>query len=496
MLNKKYGHIKSGPDVYTYQIGEADEMPGIFSVEQTESVASRPLNPINLNGYFVYPFGENNLEPNETKVLISSNRLLPELIEKQVKMLYGQGPTLYRKTKDKDGKPCREYIEDPQIQQWLENWRENGLEDDYTTYLNKCIRSYYYTEGCFSKWRLSRGSKFSKAYPVVGLEHVSVTRCRLASTHNLTGRTDFEASEFNKVIVGNWSMSSSKEYKVYPKFDYTRPLAHDTSVSYSKNPTHGEEIYAFSVFYRGVVEWIKGANLSPKYINDYLKNALSARLHIIIPSAWMEGKARMLTEMCSRNSDRISQADEGTKVVLEKVKFGENDYMEVGTEYHDGLLQEFTSRELKKLGQFLSGAGKNQGKYYATTSYTDEDGHEQRWRIEEIPQKYKEYIEAITSYDERADYVMLSAKGLDPSISNISKEGVISKSGSDAYYNYLIYLNGLTIPENVVCSDLNFALKLNFPKQYAAGTRIGFYRPAIAKQQDVTPKNRLENHEE
>ena len=74
----------------------------------------------------------------------------------------------------------------------------------------------------------------------------------------------------------------------------------------------------------------------------------------------------------------------------------------------------------------------------------DEGGNEQRWKIEEIPQKYKEYIEAIRSYDERADSVMLAAKGIDSSISNISKEGVISKSGSDALYNYLIYLNGLT----------------------------------------------------
>ena len=153
----------------------------------------------------------------------------------------------------------------------------------------------------------------------------------------------------------------------------------------------------------------------------------------------------------------------------------------------------FTSLELKKLGQFLSGAGKNQGKYYATTSFTDDNGQEHRWRIEEIPQKYKEYIEAIKSYDERADYVMLAAKGLDPSISNVSKEGVISKSGSDAYYNYLIYLNGLTIPESVVCSALNYAIKLNFPAKYSSGIRIGFYRPTIAKQQDVTPENRLQN---
>ena len=91
---------------------------------------------------------------------------------------------------------------------------------------------------------------------------------------------------------------------------------------------------------------------------------------------------------------------------------------------------------------------------------------------------------------------MLSAKGLDPSISNVSREGVISKSGSDAYYNYVIYLNGLTIPESVVCADLNYAIKLNFPQKYRRGIRIGFYRPAIARQQDIAPSQRITNQTE
>ena len=90
---------------------------------------------------------------------------------------------------------------------------------------------------------------------------------------------------------------------------------------------------------------------------------------------------------------------------------------------------------------------------------------------------------------------MLSSKGLDSSISNVSKDGIVSKSGSDAYYNYMIYLNGLTIPETVVCADVNTALRINFPDKYRSGIRIGFYRPAIARQQDVTPENRMSNNQ-
>ncbi len=494
-MNRR-GYIKTEGGVYTYQIGDDVPAGQMVAADLAAAANKGPLLPLNVNGYYVYPFGQNNTEPNEAKELISTNRLLPGLIDKQVGMLYGRGPALYKESKDKDGFPSRQYIQDSEIKSWLENWRENGLADDYTTYLNKCARTFYYCEGIFSKWRFARGSALSKSMPVAGLEHISVTRCRLATSENITGRTDFEDYEFNKVIVGNWDgNSSSREYKVYPRFDYKKPMAHPTVISYSKNPTHGEEIYAHNTFYHGVKDWIQGSNLTPKYINDYLANALSARLHIIIPEAWMQSKRQLLQDICERNAGKVSEAKENETVELEKITFGEDEVMEVGCEYSDALLGEFTSRELKKLGQFLSGAGKNQGKYYATTAFTDDNGQEQRWRIEEIPQKYKEYIEAIKSYDERADYVMLAAKGLDPSISNVSKEGVISKSGSDAYYNYLIYLNGLTIPESVVCADLNYAIKLNFPQKYADGVRIGFYRPTIAKQQDVTPENRLQNQQ-
>ena len=91
--------------------------------------------------------------------------------------------------------------------------------------------------------------------------------------------------------------------------------------------------------------------------------------------------------------------------------------------------------------------------------------------------------------------LMLSSKGLDSSISNVSKDGIVSKSGSDAYYNYMIYLNGLTIPETVVCADVNTALKINFPDKYRSGIRIGFYRPAIARQQDTAPVARMTNNQ-
>ena len=92
--------------------------------------------------------------------------------------------------------------------------------------------------------------------------------------------------------------------------------------------------------------------------------------------------------------------------------------------------------------------------------------------------------------------VLLSAKGIDSSISNVSSEGIISKSGSDAYYNYMIYLTQQSIPEQVVCADVNYAIRLNFPEEYAQGIRIGFYRPAISRQEEIAPSQRMSNQKE
>jgi hypothetical protein len=279
---------------------------------------------------------------------------------------------------------------------------------------------------------------------------------------------------------------------VYPRFRYAEPYKHRAAISYSKNPSHGEEVYAFNVFFRGIREWIKGSNLTPKYINNFLENSLSARHHVIIPKAWVDSKRTMLEEMCAANFER---EEKGEKELL-VVKFSEDNIMKVGTKFHEGLLNEYTNKELERLSAVLSGAGKNQGKLFSTFSFTGDDGKEVRWIIEEIPQKYKEYITGLTDYDKRADEVMLSAKGIDSSISNISKDGIISNSGSNALYNYMIYLSNLTIPEEVVCHDINFALKLNFPNEYRSGIRIGFYRSAIARQQEVSPQDRPINNAE
>ena len=146
--------------------------------------------------------------------------------------------------------------------------------------------------------------------------------------------------------------------------------------------------------------------------------------------------------------------------------------------------------EVRKFSSYLSGAD-NQGKGFSSISFMDAQGHEQSWKVETIDLKYKEYIEALISYDKRTEQALLSSVGLDAAISAVDKDGVISKSGSDTYYNYLIYIMSLTSEDEVCAEPLNWALRMNFPELYRQGYRLGLYRDVPQRQEDITPSQRL-----
>lgn len=489
----RIGYISGDGYAFTYQVGETPIRAAGLSGDFVSPADSERVSPRKIGRYFIWPFGADNLEPNTCKVLIRGNRLLPSLIEKQISILYGNGPQLYTSTVNEDGIIVRQYLKNEKIERWLDSWREAGLPDTYETYLNKCIRSYYYSEGIFSKWHLSRGfgMKLPGFLPVVGLEHIDEVRCRMGTVKDISRKSEVEDRDLELVMVGPWEKSSdTDEYKVYPRINYKAPLSRNSVVSYAKNPNYGETVYATNVFFTGIKDWIKGCNATPEYINSYLENSLSARHHVIIPNAWLKLKEDELQQLCDVNARLKAEGKPAGEYV--SVTVGAKK-IEIGETYSSSLLNELVQAELTNLTNFLAGRGKNQGKVYATRSLLNQNGDLETWKIEEISQKYKEYIEALITYDKRADMVLLSAKGIDSSISNISSDGVVSKSGSDTYYNYLVYLTQQALPESIICTDINYALKLNFPEEYRSGIRIGFYRPTVQRQENVSPADRLSN---
>jgi hypothetical protein len=232
----------------------------------------------------------------------------------------------------------------------------------------------------------------------------------------------------------------------------------------------------------GIKDWLTGTNRNPKYINSYLENSLNAKVHVIIPGAWVENLETKLQKYCDEN---VKLQDESKTLITP------HDIV-IGTEYSSTFRDQYIAKELEVLSTFLSGVS-NQGKLYASISYQTSDNKEVSWQIIPLDLKYREFITALIDYDKRADEVILSSIGIDASISNISKDGVISKSGSDLYYNYLIYLYNLPLAEETCTEAINQAIKINFPALYQQGYRIGFYNEVPSRQEDVSPQDRMQN---
>lgn len=477
-----YGWFKDDSTLMTFQMGDtgplATTTPGIIDLEQFQTV----MQPVTLNilDKYILIKGTNNRMPEEVESVISGNRILPELIEKQTRMLYGRGPKVYTETFN-EGKLMRNWVKQPEIENWMNGWQDAGLQDDMKDFCEKVIHDYYYFEDFYIKWRFLGLRRLSREGSIAGLEHIENKRNRLASDRSMTELGwDMEDKDFDYVVTGNWLVGMERKFSIYQRFRMATAGSSGVSVSYHKNNTVGQ-IYGFNHFYLGIRDWLTGTNRNPKYINSYLENSLNAKVHVIIPDAYLRSLENKLKQYCTENENLKAAGKDLIKPLG----------IEIGTDYMSVYKDMFVAKKLEDLSSFMSGVS-NQGKMYASYSYETDKG-EVNWQINPIDLKYKEFITSLIDYDKRADEVITTAIGMDAALSNISKDGVISKSGSDAYYNYMIYLYNLSLAESTCCQPLNWAIKINFPQLYAQGYRIGFYNEVPQKQQEVSPRDRMQN---
>ena len=477
------GNYIADGNVLSFQIGEGQQLfntAGMLIPQENRSYLHEH-QWLSVNGYQVCMRGANNNLCDEVTTEIKQNRLLPRLYSKEIKMLYGNGPCAYMKTVE-GGKMKRVYTALPEWDEWLNTWQERGMETSAQEFAKTNIKNFYYFGDFFCKFRFARGKRLGMM-PVAGMEPLENKHCRLATTRQDIAYEQISYSDFRHIAVGRWSYGLGN-YKIYPKF----ALSEVDNYLYAAVSHHREksvdEFYGVNETHQGTRPYILGSNSTATYINSFLRNSLAAKIHIVIPNAWVVSKRSQLTKLCEENKLRKSKDKDLVKY----------NGIEIGTEYRESLLVEYMRLELRKIGDYLSGA-ENQGKAYSSISFMDASGHEQQWKIDTIDLKYKEYIDSLIAYDKRTEEALLSSVGIDASISAVSKDGVISKSGSDSYYNYLIYIMSLT-PEDEICAEpFNIALKLNFPNLYKQGYRIGFYREVPQRQEYISPKDRLNNQQ-
>jgi len=486
----KLGVYTSEDTVISFQLGDGDPWHNSNTSSDDDLGGTSPLfgeQPLmlSMNGYRILARGADNRLPNEIEKMIHGNRILPGLMDKQINILYGKGLMPYINTFEKN-KVVRLWQECKEITNWLDGWVENGFES-YQQFTEALIRRYYFFEDAFVKWRFNR-SRLIGSKPIAGLELIDNKRARLATSRKVDPLyEDLEYRDFKHVFVGNWNAGIDYRFKRYDMLNMKNPSSHKVAVSHHRNEAVGNH-YGLNKFYEGTKDWIKGTSKTPLFINSYLENSFGSNVHVIIPAAWLEHKKNMLENICDEN-EKLKEANQPLITIKDKITGQE---IVIGTEFSERYLIEYTNMEIKKLSKYLSGT-KNQGKIFVSNSFQNGEKEEVRWKIEVIDLKYKEYINSLISYDKRADEVLTTSKGIDSSISSISKDGIISKSGSDLYYNYLIYLHNLSIPERICSEVFNMAIRINFPHLYKQGFRLGFYNDAPQKLEDTPPADRLQS---
>ena len=443
-----------------------------------------------LDDFTVPLWGEgHNLYPQQVFSTTSENKLLPEVIRKQVKFLFGKGPRLYQEVIQGDGEKQRRVripVENPEIQDWLDSWEDSGAESCWD-YLINLITDYYYVNTCVSRYNFSRGRRSAPSpsgragvgLPVLSLSYIGSDTARLATRLDpVTNR--IENKDCNFVIVGDWMNPNRYNYEVYNRFTPSDPFRYPVAIAFNSEKTFTRSVYALNNWFKGLYEWIKASNLSPQYLNSYLRNALNAHIHVIIPGSWYNKQKEILQTVCIENltGDVPVQTEyKGIRLIDEKGK---------PIQFYETMVDQLIANELRAIGEMMTGEGKNQGKMWASTRWGQEDG----WEFKEFPGKFKEYFDSVLSFDKRADQVILAGKGISSSITNVENDGVISKSGSEVYYNYLIYIASLTLDEYFVLKELNRAIHLNFPDAKKQGIRLGFWIDIPAKLQDTAPADR------
>ncbi len=473
---------ENGLGVLTFELLPAASQAVIEEDKAGFTFLSAFNDSIKIDGFTVASYGLLNNLPTELKLLVQQNHLLPEILKKQVRFLYGQGPFLYQEEFDGDRKirkPVTRIY--PGVMRWLESWKIGGLPDSYQDYLKRVITEYYYTEGIFSRYHMNRSRRTGGERPIRGLEYMSSTRCRLALEGTQPPNEILEDEDLTNIIYGRWDYPSRFDFDVFDRFDNQDPLKSAIAINYVRDFGFGEEIYSYPTWYYGLKEWIKGSNLNPKYINSYLKNSLNAKVHVLIPDVWVTKKQSELQAVCEENQTRETAG----RPLIETW-----DGIEVGTQYSVALLSQLMDKKLTDITTVLTGEGENQGKLFASRTFRDDNGVAE-WEFKEIPTKYKEFISSIIDFDKRSVAVILEGKGVSPAISGVSQEGLFAGSGSDTYYNYLIYLNTLQYAEEYCTADINNALWINFPFLRNANVRLGLFRRIPERQEDIQPAQRL-----
>jgi hypothetical protein len=408
-------------------------------------------DPVAVSGVKLVPHGINNNLPVIIRDIMDHNNLAPGILEREMGLLYGQGPALYR-LNFANGFIQRDYIQDTEIQDWLDSW-------NYKRFIDMAMVEFKYMKGVFVKYIRNRGPRIGGDAKIMRLEVVPGTDARLEWPENPLPK---RLESVKRVWVGDFQNHCLHTgMNAYPVTSTRDLFRYPISIAYHNKYSFGRNFYSVPSYY-GSLNWIMRSSDIPEVLRYLSENGITSAFHIHSPDIYWTKKFEKLEKMHPTDTDAQIYA----------------------------RLDELKDELFVKVAQVLTGK-KNAGKFIETVDFYDEEGNHCAWKIEPIDQKVSGFIDSQIKISEKADSATTSGMGLHPSLSNIIVNGQLSSGGQMLYALKLYMASDTTIPEEVIFEAINQAIAANFPSK--KGIKMGFYHNTVMKEEDVNPENRVVN---
>ena len=404
--------------------------------------------PHSICGQRVVPYGYDNMLPSRLRDVLDANNLAPGILERQMGLLFGQGVYLSR-LNFADGKIVHEWVEDREIQAWLDSW-------DYVSYIKGCMTDYLHLKGFFDAKYLARGRRIGQAPRIARLEHIPAKNARLEWTESRN------VADVKHIIVGDFERGcTANGVRVYPVYDRNNPGRYAASASYNHTYSFARDFYSVPSYW-GALRWIVRGSEIPtifKYVTD---NGINLAYHIQAPAEYWREREEQLRDLHRDWSD--AQVNEE--------------------------ISKLTRQMLDSLTDVLSGK-ENAGKFlYTVDMPADTGGGRATWNIAAIDQKIKDFVESQLKISEASTSAITSGMGLHPSLSNVMVNGKLA-SGSELLYAFKLFLLSDTeIASNAILEPINQAIAFNYPGK---GLKLAFYHRTFEAEDALTSSARLKN---
>lgn len=435
-------HLDDGR-VYTLSNGRGDDFAmAVYCYSQEDW----DYFPQQAGGALVVPWGPANSLPTTLRDILGANNLAPGVLDRQRGLIFGQGLHLYR-TRFTNGEIVREWINDPEVEDWLGSW-------DASSFAREALTEYLHLNGYF--WSISRekGFRIGRKARIACLKVIPSSHARLEWPESRN------PEDIHHIIVGDYEHQCLGGIRKYPVFDPSDPVKYAVSAGYSRTRSFGRRYYSVPQYW-GTLRWIiRGSEIPTifKYVTD---NGLNLAYHIHSPQAYWDNKRETL-----RN---IHPDWDDAKV--------------------EKAIGELTQKFLTNLTDVLSGK-ENAGKFFHTVDFIDDTGKPATWSIDPIDQKIKDFVESQLKIAEASSSAITSGMGLHPALSNLIINGKLA-SGSELLYAYKLFLSSDTdIPESIVLGPLNTAISFNFPGK---GVKAGFYHRTVHTEEATSTSSRMKN---